>query len=42
MNLQKKLETELADIEKKHDVKKMKFAEGSEKFHTDLKKVSAA
>jgi len=36
---QKKLETELAQIEEKHEAKKMKFSQSSDAFHRDLKKL---
>jgi hypothetical protein len=34
--MQKKLESELLQIEEKHRTKKCKFAENSEKFYEDL------
>lgn len=37
---QKKLESELQNIEEKHEGKKRKFMEASEQFHEELKKVS--
>ena len=40
VNLQKKLEGELTQIEEKHDTKKRKFMDSSDQFHEQLKKVN--
>ncbi len=39
---QKKLETELAEIESKYTAKKQRFVENSEEFNNDLKKTCEA
>jgi len=39
-DLQKKLESELEQIEEKHRAKKCKFAETSEQFYDELGRVS--
>ena len=36
---QKKLEAELQSIEEKHEAKKRKFFDSSDKFHQEMKKV---